>query len=107
MGEDRRRSEKREEKVAGKQSAEKDCSWGEGRCTNRTPKMLTFLEDSIDRKTQQCVLKEKKQLPCRLPARARVPLASELPFPQIQAVREEISAYCLGAYVNHEGIDVM
>lgn len=84
-GQNRRQSGKtRKEKVAGKLSAEKDSSWENGHSAKRTTTMLTFFEDSIDRKTQQCVLKEKKQLACRLPARARGPCACEPPSPSFR-----------------------
>lgn len=79
-------------------------------CKLGTPKRLTFLEDSIDRKTQQCALEEKQQqqLPHRLPARARVLRALQPPLPHFGAVSgKKTGAYCLGAYVYHEGIDIM
>lgn len=65
---------RREEKGAGKLRVLRRLA-GTGRPLHklRTPKILTFFEDSIDRETQQCALKEKQQhqLPCRLPAKPK------------------------------------
>lgn len=109
-GQTRRRSGRtRKEKAAGKLSANTDSGWESGHSTNRTSKVLTFFEDSVDRKTQQCVLKEETQLALRLPPGATGPRTPELrPHnPHSQAVRGKGSAYGLGAYVYHKGIDVV
>lgn len=56
---------------------EKNLAVGDPLCKLRTPNILTFFEDPVDRKTQQRTLKEKRhQPPCGLPAKARGPQAS-------------------------------
>ena len=70
---------RREEKGAGKLRVLRMTSWDRETLHKlRTPKILTFFEDSIDRETQQCALKEKQQhqLPCRLPEKPKSLLPS-------------------------------
>ena len=59
---------RREEKGAGKLRVLRTTGWDRETLHKlRTPKILTFFEDSIDRETQQCALQEKQQHHPHLP----------------------------------------